>query len=76
MFRWIGELVTRRSRRVLALGLLGVVAAAVVGIGAFGKPADRGVRRPRLRQQPRRGAAGGALRGFDRLRPGRRCRRR
>lgn len=37
MFRWIGELVTRHSRRVLALGLLGVVAAAVVGIGAFGK---------------------------------------
>lgn len=37
MFRWIGELVTRHSRQVLALGLLGVVAAAVVGVGAFSK---------------------------------------
>lgn len=37
MFRWIGELVTRRARWVLALGVLGVVVAAVVGVGAFGK---------------------------------------
>ena len=37
MFRWIGELVTRRARWVLALGLIAVVAAAVVGVGAFGK---------------------------------------
>lgn len=37
MFCWIGEVVTRRSRRVLALALLGVVAAAIVGVGAFGK---------------------------------------
>lgn len=37
MFSWIGGLVTRRARTVLALGLLGVVLAAVVGVGAFGK---------------------------------------
>lgn len=37
MFRWIGELVTRRARWVLALGLMAVVAAAVVGVGAFSK---------------------------------------
>ncbi len=37
MFRWIGELVTRRARWVLALGLIAVVAAAVVGVGAFSK---------------------------------------
>ncbi|WGX94900.1 MMPL family transporter [Nocardioides sp. L-11A] len=37
MFSWIGGLVTRRARTVLALGLLGVVVAAVVGVGAFGK---------------------------------------
>lgn len=37
MFRWIGELVTSRARRVVTLGLLGVVLAGVVGVGAFGK---------------------------------------
>ncbi|GAA1525302.1 MMPL family transporter [Nocardioides humi] len=37
MFGWIGGLVTRRARTVLALGLLGGVVAAVVGVGAFGK---------------------------------------
>ncbi|WP_051485757.1 MMPL family transporter [Nocardioides sp. J54] len=37
LFHWIGELVTRRSRWVLALGAIAVVAAAVVGVGAFGK---------------------------------------
>ncbi|WP_408898973.1 MMPL family transporter [Nocardioides sp. R1-1] len=37
MFSWIGGLVTRRARAVLVLGLTGVVLAAVVGVGAFGK---------------------------------------
>jgi RND superfamily putative drug exporter len=37
MFRWIGDLVTRRARGVLALGVLGVVLATVVGVGAFSK---------------------------------------
>ncbi|MDQ6527478.1 MMPL family transporter [Nocardioides sp. LHD-245] len=37
MFSWIGGLVTRRARTVLVLGLLAVVVAAVVGVGAFGK---------------------------------------
>ncbi|WP_436698500.1 MMPL family transporter [Nocardioides sp. BYT-33-1] len=37
MFRWIGGLVTRRARTVLALGLLGVVVAGVLGVGAFAK---------------------------------------
>lgn len=37
MFSWIGGLVTRRARTVLVLGLLAVVVAAVVGVGAFAK---------------------------------------
>ncbi|KRA39306.1 MULTISPECIES: MMPL family transporter [unclassified Nocardioides] len=37
MFRWIGVLVTGRARWVLGLGILGVVLAAYVGLGAFGK---------------------------------------
>ncbi|GAA4807145.1 MMPL family transporter [Nocardioides caeni] len=37
MYRWIGEVVTRRARLVLALGVLAVVIAGVVGVGAFGK---------------------------------------
>ncbi len=37
MFRWIGVLVTGRARWVLGLGVLGVVVAAYVGLGAFGK---------------------------------------
>ncbi|HWJ66324.1 MAG TPA: MMPL family transporter [Nocardioides sp.] len=37
MFRWIGELVTTRARGVLGVGLLGVLLAGWVGVGAFGK---------------------------------------
>ncbi|TNM47177.1 MMPL family transporter [Nocardioides albidus] len=42
MFGWIGGLVTRRARTVLALGLLGVALAAVVGVGAFSKLQTQG----------------------------------
>ena len=37
MFHGIGVLVTQRARWVLGLGLIAVVAAAWVGLGAFGK---------------------------------------
>ena len=56
--RW-GAFVARRARRVLAVGLLVTVAAAVYGVGVFGSlsqggfedPGSEGVRELRLEQE-------------------------